>query len=77
MNLAGSDDEEMMNMMGESVNNSSIDYDKLVNMIVERLTTKKAIMEDDNKETDNTDEPCKKSCKSVKTSKKRKKHEEE
>ena len=72
LNLAGSDSgEEDMNNFGESV---SIDYDKLANMIVERMTAKNIITEVE-EETDDTDSKTKKEKKSSK--KKTKKTEEE
>jgi hypothetical protein len=76
LHLAGgenSDPENMnnMNMMGESNN---IDYDKLANMIVERMSSKYVITEDDKKEKHIED---KSEDKPVKKSKKKKKNEEE
>ena len=70
LNLAGGEgDEEDMNNFGES-----IDYDKLANMIVERITAKNIITEVE-EETDDTDSKTKKEKKSSK--KKTKKTEEE
>lgn len=71
LNLAGGDnsDPETLGTMGESV----IDYDKLANMIVERMTGKTIITEVD----DSDDEPEKKPKKVKKTSKKKKKTDEE
>ena len=72
LNLAGGDnsDPETLGSMGESV---GIDYDKLANMIVERMTGKTIITEVD--ECD--DEVEKKPKKVKKTSKKKKKTDEE
>lgn len=71
LNLAGGEnsDPEALNGMGESV----IDYDKLANMIVERMTGKTIITEVD----DCDDESEKKPKKVKKTSKKKKKTDEE
>jgi hypothetical protein len=71
LNLAGGDnsDPETLGSMGESV---GIDYDKLANMIVERMTSKNIITEVD----DSDDEP-EKPKKVKKTSKKKKKKDEE
>ena len=72
LNLAGGDnsDPETLGSMGESV---GIDYDKLANMIVERMTGKTIITEVD----DCDDESEKKPKKVKKTSKKKKKTDEE
>lgn len=72
LNLAGGDnsDPEALGAMGESV---GIDYDKLANMIVERMTSKNIITEVD----DSDDEVEKKPKKVKKTSKKKKKTDEE
>lgn len=72
LNLAGGEGgEEDMNNFGESV---SIDYDKLANIIVERMTAKNIITEVE-EETDDTDSKVKKEKKSSK--KNTKKTEEE
>lgn len=70
LNLAGGEnsDPETLGTMGESV---GIDYDKLANMIVERMTSKNIITE-----VDDDDEP-EKPKKVKKTSKKKKKTDEE
>jgi hypothetical protein len=70
LNLAGGDNSEG-DMMAESNN---IDYDKLANMIVERMSSKYVITEDDKKEEHIKD---KSEDKPVKKSKKKKKNEEE
>ena len=72
LNLAGGDnsDPETLGSMGESV---GIDYDKLANMIVERMTGKTIITE-----VDDCDDESEKKPKKVKnTSKKKKKTDEE
>ena len=71
LNLAGGDnsDPETLGSMGESV---GIDYDKLANMIVERMTAKNIITEVDAEDVE--DEKPKKT---KKTSKKKKKTNEE
>ena len=70
LNLAGGDDSgnDEMSMMGES---NVIDYAKLADMIVERMSSKNVITEDDKKveDSDTSEKP--------KKSKKKKKHEEE
>lgn len=68
LNLAGGENSDPENL-GESV---GIDYDKLANMIVERMTSKNIITEVD----DSDDEP-EKPKKVKKTSKKKKKNDEE
>lgn len=68
LNLAGGEDSAAAgDMMAESNN---IDYDKLANMIVERMSSKYVITEDDKKEEHIEDKP-------VKKSKNKKKNEEE
>lgn len=73
LNLAGGDkSDEQQSPFGES-----IDYDKLANMIVEKMTNKNIITEVDepNKEDDDTEKT--KKCKKTKQSKKKKTTEEE
>lgn len=73
LNLAGGDNSnDQQASFGES-----IDYDKLANMIVEKMTNKNIITEVDepNKEDDNTEKT--KKCKKTKQSKKKKTTEEE
>jgi hypothetical protein len=73
LNLAGGDNSnDQQASFGES-----IDYDKLANMIVEKMTNKNIITEVDepNKEDDNTEKT--KNCKKTKQSKKKKTTEEE
>lgn len=68
LNLAGGENSDPDTLMGES---NIIDYAKLADMIVERMSSKNVITEDDKKveDSDTSEKP--------KKSKKKKKHEEE
>jgi hypothetical protein len=66
LHLAGGENSDPENMQ----ESNNIDYDKLANMIVERMSSKYVITEDDKKEEHIEDKP-------VKKSKKKKKNEEE
>jgi hypothetical protein len=70
LHLAGGENSDPENMQ----ESRSIDYDKLANMIVERMSSKNVITEDDKKEEHTED---KHEDKPVKKSKKKKKNEEE
>ena len=74
LNLAGGEAsaaaaEAMLQSASESVN-TDIDYEKLANMIVERLTSKEIINENDDKKECNEDKPKGKKSKSSKPAKK-------
>lgn len=73
LNLAGGDKgDDQQSPFGES-----IDYDKLANMIVEKMTNKNIITEVDEPNKDDDDTVKTKNCKKTKQSKKKKTTEEE
>ena len=73
LNLAGGDkDDEQQSPFGES-----IDYDKLANMIVEKMTNKNIITEADEPSKEDDDTGKNKNCGKTKQSKKKKTTEEE
>ena len=73
LNLAGGENSDPDNLMGNNIMGEStvIDYAKLADMIVERMSSKNVITEDDKKD----EEP--ETSEKPKKSKKKKKHEEE
>ena len=85
LNLAGGEAsaaaaEAMLNQANQAYESQLIDYEKLANMIVERLTSKEIINENDDKKDCNEDKPKGKKSKSSKPAKKhdlRDKNEEE
>ena len=72
LNLAGGENSDPDTLMGES---KGIDYEKLANMIVEKMAGKNVITEDDKQEDKDSDNE--KNVDKSKKSKKKKKNEEE